>query len=117
MSWSGSIYTTTAISFERYITVCYPFFKISHNWSPRRYIVPILIFSASYNLPKFFELSVHEGNTIDNDIHDLLIILTAMEGVHFLIPTEMRSVFKSNQGLFIRYEGGGFCIHSFFFET
>ena len=49
-----------AIAVERYVTVCHPFFKISHPWSPRKYIIPIIIFSAAYNLPKFAELEVLE---------------------------------------------------------
>jgi hypothetical protein len=63
---SGSIYTTMAVAIERYFTVCHPFFKISHNWSPSKYIIPILIFAVAYNLPKFAELEVIriEGNTI-----------------------------------------------------
>ena len=60
----GSIYTTLAISTERYITVCHPFFKISHTWSAKRYLIPILILSISYNIPKFFELEVHEETGI-----------------------------------------------------
>ena len=47
-----------AVATERYITVCHPFFKLSHNWSARRYILPILVFSLAYNLPKFGELQV-----------------------------------------------------------
>ena len=34
------------------------FFQISHNWPSWFYIVPITIFSISYNLPKFCELTV-----------------------------------------------------------
>ena len=29
---AGSIYTMMAVAIERYITVCHPFFKITHNW-------------------------------------------------------------------------------------
>jgi hypothetical protein len=47
-----------AVAFERYITVCHPFFKVVHNWSARRYILPILILSIAYNLPKYGELKV-----------------------------------------------------------
>jgi hypothetical protein len=52
---SGSIFTTMAVATERFITVCHPFFKISHPWSARRYIIPILIFSIAYNAPKLGE--------------------------------------------------------------
>ena len=54
----GSIYTMMAISVERYITVCHPFFKLSHNWPASRYFLPILLLCISYNIPKFFELQV-----------------------------------------------------------
>ena len=47
-----------AIAIERYITVCHPFFKLSHTWSPKKYIIPILLFSVAYNIPKFAELEV-----------------------------------------------------------
>ena len=32
----GSIYTMMAVAIERYITVCHPFFKITHNWGAHK---------------------------------------------------------------------------------
>jgi len=58
MCLTGSIYLTLAIAMERYTTVCHPFFKVSHLWTARMYILPILGFAVIYNSPKFFELKV-----------------------------------------------------------
>ena len=54
---TGSIYCTGAISVERYLAVCRPFYTATeNNWSAKRYIIPILIFSLIYNVPRFFEM-------------------------------------------------------------
>ena len=55
IAMTGSVYSTMAITVERYLIACKPFYVISHRWSAKRYIVPIVVFSISYNLPKFFE--------------------------------------------------------------
>ena len=82
---TGSVYATTAISIERYLIVCRPFWTVSNNWSSKRYIIPILIFSLLYNLPRFFELStgIECGETIINqykinDQNELEVLRTDM---------------------------------------
>ena len=54
VSLTGSVYCTVAISLERYLTVCHPFYVNSKRWSEKRYIIPIILFSTLYNLPRFF---------------------------------------------------------------
>ena len=49
---TGSIYFTLAISVERYFTVCRPFYRASHAWPAKAYIVPIVLVSVVYNLPR-----------------------------------------------------------------
>lgn len=53
---TGSIYSTIAITVERFLVVCCPFYAVSHRWSAKRYILPIVIFSLIYNIPIFFEI-------------------------------------------------------------
>ena len=50
----------------RYLIVCHPFYTVSHSWSAKRYIIPILIWSLLYNFPKFFELHT----TFDQNNYD-----------------------------------------------
>ena len=64
---TGSIYSTLAITIERYLIVCHPFYTVSHQWSAKRYIVPIVTFSLMYNLPKFFELQTGINLTTSPD--------------------------------------------------
>ena len=53
---TGSVYSRAAVAFDRFLIICYPFFAVRHKWSARRYIIPILVFSVLYNLPRFFSL-------------------------------------------------------------
>ena len=53
---TGGIYFTVAVTVERYLTVCQPFYHVSHKWSAWRYVAPIVILAFLYNMPKFFEL-------------------------------------------------------------
>ena len=46
---TGSIYSTIAISTERYLVVCHPFYADSHKkWSTRRQILLVTMFSFIY---------------------------------------------------------------------
>ena len=36
MTLTGSIYSTLAMTVERYLTVCHPFYTVSHKWSAKR---------------------------------------------------------------------------------
>ena len=60
ISLTGSIYCTMAITLERYLVVCRPFYRISREWSPQTFIVPIVLISIVYNLPQFFEIQTCE---------------------------------------------------------
>ena len=66
ISMTGSIYSTLAISIERYMIACKPFYMNSHKWSVKRYIIPIVVFSVTYNMPKFFEIETCIDTPPDN---------------------------------------------------
>ena len=52
---TGSIYSTIAVSFERFLGICHP------GWLARKksifYILPLVVFSLAFNFPRFFERS------------------------------------------------------------
>ena len=52
---SGSSFTTVALTVERFISVCKPYLTVRYNIRSRHFILPVLIFSLLYNLPRFFE--------------------------------------------------------------
>ena len=53
---TGSIYFTMAISIERYFVICRPLYHRVHAFKSKTYIIPILLFTIVYNIPRFFEL-------------------------------------------------------------
>lgn len=62
---TGSVYCTLAISIERYLTVCHPFYTASKKWPAKNYIVAIIIFSVLYNISRFFELRTKSFDSAD----------------------------------------------------
>jgi len=94
---TGSIYLTVAITIERYFTVCHPYFMFSKSWPSVVYILPIVVFSVLYNLPKFLELQVNSShqaadfNITNNDTQ--LSLPTDEENIFVLEkiePTQLR---------------------------
>ena len=45
-----------AISIERYLVICRPFYRISCSYSAKTAVAIIVCFSVLYNIPKFFEI-------------------------------------------------------------
>ena len=63
---TANVYLTAALSVDRYISICKPLFYRGHPWTRRGVIIPILVFSLVYNIPKFFELQWTTRNEIVN---------------------------------------------------
>ena len=78
----GSLYSTLALSVERYLAVVHPFTKFRlvgsgfkkfwinhcmfrHQYSSKTFIIPVVLYSFFYNLPKFFELKLICYNPYD----------------------------------------------------
>ena len=55
IAMTGSIYFTMALTIERYVSVCHPFYRLAHPWPAKNIVLPIVAFSIIYNIPKFFE--------------------------------------------------------------
>lgn len=72
----GSVYMTMFVSLERYIAVCYPL--KARSWCTRSHakycILAITIFAVLYNVPKFFEITLLEG---EDENHGVFYCLRA----------------------------------------
>ena len=100
---TGSVYCTVAISLERYLTVCHPFYIAGNKWSAKRYIIPIIIFSLLYNTSRFFELrtkSVDLRNQPkqNNNTENLNENNTALGNIRFMNLSDIETL-NSNTSL------------------
>ena len=89
ISMTGSVHFTTAITVERYLTVCHPFYMVSRNLSAKPISVGIMLFSFLYNLPKFFEMSTtyelcHYNQTSHQGIHTMILSSQDCEAQFYL---------------------------------
>ena len=88
---TGSIYFTVAMTIERYLTVCHPFYHHSHAWPTRFYVLPIFFFSIFYNMPRFFELE-----SIYNDPNGNNATLATSPHNSTSIVPEVQKIFSEN---------------------
>ena len=58
MSLAASCYSMVALTVERYISVCHPFFKQRHNVKAWVFLVPVGLFVLLYSSPRFFEMRI-----------------------------------------------------------
>jgi len=79
---TGSVYSKLSITIERYLIVCHPFYVWSHNWKARLYIIPIIIFSIVYNIPKFFEIETMSTTSVGNSsLNEINVTMDAYTNV------------------------------------
>ena len=76
---TGGIYFTMAITVERYFTVCHPFYRVSHSWPAKAYVIPIVSFALIYNIPKFFEIRTRPP--LDLVANNVTIVNNTMAGM------------------------------------
>ena len=53
-----------AITVERYLVICRPFYRNNCSYSPKAVIAFIVSFSILYNIPKFFEIEPVSTNLV-----------------------------------------------------
>ena len=54
----GSVFTTLAVSLERYFAVCRPLWIRIRRCHPSFYIILVNVFAFAFNIPKFLEFEV-----------------------------------------------------------
>ena len=57
----GSVFTTLAVSLERYFAVCRPLWIRIRRCHPAMYILLVTIFAFGFNVPKFLEFKVRNA--------------------------------------------------------
>ena len=60
----GSVFTTLAVSLERYFAVCRPLWIRIRRCHPALYIVLVTVFAFAFNIPKFLEFEVRNVSNV-----------------------------------------------------
>ena len=56
----GSTYMTVSISIERYLGICYPSIGNRVDRKSWFYIIPVILLSVIFAIPRFFELKLYD---------------------------------------------------------
>ena len=88
ISLSGSSFTTVTLTIERYISLCAPYLRYSHGIRSVHYVVPVLVFSALYNSPRFFEWRTH-SEKYTRPCYQHYGIMGGINTERTFIPTDM----------------------------
>lgn len=59
----GSVFTTLAVSLERYFAVCHPLWIRIRRCPPAMYIILVTVFAFAFNIPKFLEFEAIVSET------------------------------------------------------
>ena len=71
----GSVFTTLAVSLERYFAVCKPLWIHIRRCHPANYIVSVVVFAVGFNIPKFMEFEVSFHQLVSSDLQTYTHVL------------------------------------------
>ena len=71
----GSVFTTLAVSLERYFAVCKPLWIRIRRTPPLLYIVIVTLFAFGFNIPKFMEFEVGSSKAGTNHSSGVVLLL------------------------------------------
>ena len=81
----GSVFTTLAVSLERYFAVCRPLWIRIRRCHPAMYILLVTIFAFGFNVPKFLEFEVRFEVCTETVCLSFLKMLIVYCGMYFYI--------------------------------
>ena len=97
---TGSVWITTAVSMDRFFTICLGYYNHSKLFTHLFYTLPIVMFSVLFNAPRFFELT-----TVWIPWNETIIDTTTMKEVNVSIlkPIIQGSPMRQDQNYITYY--------------